>query len=272
MCNRKGCDFSINNGDNIYDNGVDSVTDPQFEAKFEKPYASFTIPFYLVLGNHDNGDGLGSDSKAGDFQVQYSTRTDPPRLSDKWNMPARYFPVHKENGNTTASFFGLDTNTLMFFGDPLSERDLLGAAQQAWLDDEIAASTSTWKFTWAHHPYISNGQHGNAGESDGIPGQGQNVKTFYEAAACGKVDVIIAGHDHDLQWIEPVAACGETEFIISGAGGQVRQLGGGSNPAFFEQGATLGFYWVELVGTKFTGEIYDVDGNLLFARTFAKHL
>ena len=61
--------------------------------------------------------------------------------------------------------FGLDTNALMldtdFVGDPTSQRE--------WLDASLAASNFQWKKSFGHHPYLSNGQHGNAGNYEGIP-------------------------------------------------------------------------------------------------------
>lgn len=53
VCAQRGCAFVISTGDNIYEYGVSSVQDPQFQSKFEKPYAELDIPFFLVLGNHD---------------------------------------------------------------------------------------------------------------------------------------------------------------------------------------------------------------------------
>ena len=49
-----GCDLVVGLGDNIYESGVTSVDDPQFAEKFEKPFDPVQLPFYMVLGNHDN--------------------------------------------------------------------------------------------------------------------------------------------------------------------------------------------------------------------------
>jgi tartrate-resistant acid phosphatase type 5 len=149
--------------------------------------------------------------------------------------------------------------------------------QEAWLDDELAASDAPWKVTLGHHPYVSNGAHGDAGSYDGqagVPGlSGDYVKQFYELHACGKADFILAGHDHDLQWLEPMASCGDTDFIVSGAGAKVRDLEAPTDDAFFGQGGTLGFWWIEVTETSWTaiaiGAVGDEGGDL-YERTVVR--
>jgi hypothetical protein len=261
VCAQKGCDFGMLTGDNFYDDGVDGVDDPQWQDKFELPYEDIDFPIYAVLGNHDyGGDGLGVDlfePDAPDYQVQYT------QMSERWRMPDFYYDFELEH----AHFWGLDTNQVMT--DPLNgDAD----TQQDWLVAGLAASTATWKIAFGHHPYISNGDHGNAGSYENIEGfnlpfvTGESVKEFMEEAVCGKVDVYICGHDHNIQWLEPT--CG-TEFIVSGAGSKSEGLPG-SNPAFFGMPETEGFLWVEIADDTFTGEFYDSAGALLYTRSFAK--
>lgn len=229
VCAQSGCDFAIYLGDNIYDDGVSGVDDPQFEEKFEAPYRNIDMPFYMALGNHDWGGDAGA-------QVEYTF------VSDKWEMASEYY-THVQGD---ATFVVLDTNSLNDGDD----------AQMEWAAAEVAAATTTWKFAYGHHPYISNGDHGNTGG---------DLESFFDASLCGNIDVFFAGHDHDLEWLEPV--CG-TEFIISGAASETRDVGG-DNPTFFEA-STLGFMWVELDGRTFTGVFYDDTGTELYRRTFQK--
>ena len=49
-----GFGFVVLLGDNFYEDGVASVDDPQWQTKFEDPYANIDLPFYAVLGNHDH--------------------------------------------------------------------------------------------------------------------------------------------------------------------------------------------------------------------------
>jgi tartrate-resistant acid phosphatase type 5 len=260
VCEQKGCDFGVLTGDNFYDSGVSGVDDPQWQTKFEEPYADITFPMFAVLGNHDyggNGIGVDFDTDKPDYQVQYT------QVSNLWTMPARYY----SNKQGPAEFWFLDTNQVMT--DPINGDS---EDQQDWLTAGIAASTAPWKFAFGHHPYISNGDHGNAGSYENLEGiplpfvTGDSVKEFMEEAVCGQIDVYICGHDHNIQWLE--AKCG-TEFIVSGSGSKANTLSG-NNPNHFQAGETEGFIWLEVSDTSFTGVFYDKTGKELYSRVVMK--
>jgi hypothetical protein len=168
------------------------------------------------------------------------------------------------------TLFGLDTNAIMW--DPwLSSGD----DQDVWFDSEIGSALD-WKIAFGHHPYISNGQHGNAGAYEGLDWLdwavadvplGTAVKDFMDTRICGQVDVYFSGHDHNRQWLEPT--CG-TEFIVSGAAAKTTDLQGRGNPTKFEDDRTAGFMWVEIRDNCFTGEFYDEDGYREFSHQFCK--
>ncbi len=251
-CAADGCDFVQLLGDNIYDSGVDGTDDPQWQSKFEVPYANINLPFYVALGNHDyGGDGAGWEFDKGQHSVDYTA------VSSKWEMPAKYF----RRTQAHAEFFVLDTNMAMF--DQADD-------QYADLPQWFAESTATWKIAFGHHPYLSNGPHGNAGEYEGIPGipivSGQGVKDLMDDVVCGNADVYICGHDHDMQWLQ--GQCNGTELIVSGAGAASTELEG-DNPTHFESEA-LGFLYVRIEGDSFTGQFIGTDGSVLFERTITK--
>ncbi|MBM7424912.1 metallophosphoesterase [Spongiibacter marinus] len=281
VCAARGCDLVLGLGDNIYESGVSSVMDSQFEEKFEQPFAPVDLPFYFVLGNHDNteffgGDGAGNAN--GDFQVDYhyrdSEHPDAPRASDRWKMPDRYYRFtqgQQENGQPLVEFFAIDSSQVAG-GFPDSDENYAynsyGLAQARWLKASIDASQAKWKMVFAHHPYVSNGSHGNAGNYDGVPGfllpvlAGERYKAFLEETMCDRADFFFAGHDHDLQWLMPTPSCGKTEFILSGAGSKTRSLvRRDENPVFYERGDSYGFFWVEIKGDRMRGEAYEVDPN-----------
>lgn len=258
VCDRDGCDAVLYLGDNFYDDGVDSLDDPQWQTKFELPYADLDLPFLAALGNHDNGGfgGAGFEFWRGDLQVEYANSG----KSDKFTMPDRTY-VKRFEGKP-GMLIALDTNSMMFDVD-LDE-------QAGFVRGALAAARDEVTIAFGHHPYISNGKHGNAGRYEGIPYipivSGEDVKDFFDDEVCGKVDVYICGHDHNMQWLGPADRCA-TEFLVSGAAAKTTELEGRGNDVFYETDATEGFMWLELVGRTLTGRVYDRDANLLYEQT-----
>jgi tartrate-resistant acid phosphatase type 5 len=252
-CARDGCDFVQLLGDNIYESGVTSVDDPQWQQKFEQPYAAVNVPFWVVLGNHDyGGAGLGFEPARAQAQVAYSAK------SSKWKLPATYYRRSVSN----VEFFGLDTMVAM-----VNQHAQQRTEVSAW----IAQSRATWKIAFGHHPYLSNGTHGNAGNYDAPVGvllgsHGPGVKELIDAAVCSRADFYISGHDHSLQWLS--ATCSGTELIVSGTGASPTSLPG-VNPAHY-QSVKLGFLYAVISGNTFTGSFIDVDGKVEFTRTVSK--
>lgn len=260
VCAARGCEFAIGLGDNIYPNGAGSADDPQFEEKFEKPYADLHFPFFMSLGNHDNSDtkgGEGGNNERGDFQVAYARRHD--RASDKWHMPARYYrftaplkgAVKNKKRAPLVEFFALDSSPLTPDDpnpDPQWNPETYGAKQFAWLDQGLRASQAKWRIAYAHHPYLSNGRHGVS----------KVYRNFLTHSVCGGgVDAFFGGHDHDLEWLKPLPECGRTQFFVSGAGASPRLLADPPpNAAYWQAGEKLGFWWIRLDGKKMTAAAF----------------
>lgn len=249
VCDLRGCDFVSVAGDNIYEAGVTAKDDPQFDDKFEQPYADLDLPFVMALGNHDNsgsalGLGEGARNGRGDFQVDYHHDCDDiAGCSGKFYMPSRFysvaFPVGAEE--PILELFVLDSSSITHFkrddSDWYSEGyEAYMLAQRSWLQDGLASSTAQWTLGMAHHPYVSNGSHGNAGNYERgqgstdtcalmalaqldvaqliAPGQyvasacyGEEYKQFLDDTICSQafnVDLFLQGHDHDLQWLQAV--------------------------------------------------------------------
>lgn len=241
-----GCDFALYLGDNFYQVGVDDVHDPQFSEKFEGPYALLDLPFYVVLGNHDYGSGSLDQDRAAP-QIAYTRR------STKWTLPARayHFPA------AHAHFLALDTNAAML-------RELWGdTGQEALIDEALeAAAGATWTIGFGHHPYRSDGPHGNAGAYEGkdwVPiANGAGVQSLVESKLCGRLDLYFAGHDHSRQWLQP--RCG-MRLAISGAGAKSTAIVDRGNAPTFAS-ASPGFLWVAIQGPELVAEFYDQHGNL----------
>jgi len=266
VCDQKGCDFAIGLGDNVYENGVDGVNDIQFDLKFEDPYKDIHFPFYMALGNHDNTwifGGDGADNDRGDIQVDYHYRKD--RKSEKWQMPSRFyqFDAPISGGTPLITFFSMDTNPSASAGDPSNEynKDDYSEMQGKWLKDGFKASKAPWKIAYGHHPYISNGSHGNAGNYDSLIGQGKYYKEMIEKNVCGNADVLIVGHTHALQWLKEKEGCPDTAHIVSGAGAKTKNFltKNKLNEFYWQQDEILGFFYIEVKGDQLTGTAYTVD-------------
>lgn len=258
LCQSQGCDFVVLLGDNFYPSGVDSTTDPLWQSAFVKPYASVNAPFYAVLGNHDCGaNGAGTDFPRGDNQVAYS------KVSSKWRMPGRHYTWKVGE----VDFFAADTNRSMFGVDAEARADF-----EKWMP----AATGRWKIAFAHHPYLSNGPHGNAGRYDRLPYapivNGEGVKRFLDDAVCGRADFYFSGHDHNIQWLEGTCTRPNskinTQLIVSGGGAATTGLPG-NNPVFY-QSDKLGFVYVVIRGSELTATFYDADGAERYTRTVKK--
>ncbi len=250
-CKLSGCDFALLLGDNMYENGVASATDKLFQTQFEDVYKNLNFPFYVVLGNHDyGGTGAGFDKTKAHYEVVYT--------SSRWKLPSEYW--HRVEKHV--EFFGLDTTAQMWGQADTQAKDVKG-----W----ISASKATWKIGVGHHPYLSNGPHGNAGTYEGIPFipvlSGKGVKDFFDDNICGKVDIYFSGHDHSRQW--PSEKCGgKTELVVSGDGSKATDLTGKNKTNF--QSNSLGFAYVLIEGKKLTLEFIDKTGKVEFSKSISK--
>ena len=198
-------------GDNIYEEGVTSIDDEQFETKFKIPYQHIHLPFYLCLGNHDYGNGatLERDAiqKRVQSQIDYTTSAYNTSLRPdlkKWNMPSKWY---------TQSFplcdvFFIDTNMDPPGGGLLSESSI-----QEQLKDTIHAikqSGKQWKIVCGHHTWRSVGGHSNAEE--------RFEQFMKDLLAEVKIDLYVCGHDHCKSIIE--VGRHKTRALVIGTGGK----------------------------------------------------
>jgi tartrate-resistant acid phosphatase type 5 len=175
-------DFGITLGDNFYSKGMLSTKDPHWSTWWDEMYNGLGIQVYATLGNHDWGY---ADSPAA--EVLYTHH------SPSWRMPATYYTFTAG----PVQFFALDTNEI-------------SRAQLAWLDEEIGKSKATWKVVYGHHPIYSAGQHYDSPRL---------IRQLLPVLR-DRVDVYIAGHDHDMQHLKSEA--GVHFFVAGGAGAGLR--------------------------------------------------
>jgi len=243
-----GCDFVAYLGDNFYPKGVSGPDDPQWRTKWAAPFAGLDLPFYAVLGNHDYGDPPVDRRRA---RAQLQGPADLPG----WVMPG---PWYAFDGGP-ARFVALDTQAVMMGWS----HDEQGAFARQQLD----AAGERWRVVLAHHPFKSNGQHGNAGDYEGqtwLPfASGKRIQRLYEDDLCGRSDLVLTGHEHNRQWLEPV--CG-MQIVIAGAGSKVTPRVDRGDPSEFEDDGRRGFLWVELTPEHLRAAFVDEHGETQFER------
>ncbi|WP_280509791.1 metallophosphoesterase [Nocardia farcinica] len=270
-------------GDNIYETGPNSGDDIQFGAKFEQPNTGLDFPWAMVLGNHDTSSILPGDGGwllRGNHEVEYHA------VSPRWWMPSRYYSVRVPDPDPVVEFFVLDLNPLAAYIPPIlspywSVDGQYMTEQRTWFDPPGGASPARWKVVCTHHPYLSNGPHGNAGRYEGLtlePINGVHVQRFFAEHVLGACHFILSGHDHCLQVLDPGPAAKGTRQIVSGAaaktvGALPRQVEGGT-PALFESYHQLGFMVMEFGPASVDLRVVTVDpataaGTEEFARRIA---
>lgn len=251
-CGQLGCDAVLLLGDNFYPNGVSSADDSLWESAFNLPYSAVSLPFWVVLGNHDYGGlGLGFDKERAAVQVKND--------GGKWSMPKRFY----SRSVRQVDLFALDT-TAILFGDDADQR----AAVKAWL----AKSTARWRVVFGHHPYLSSGVHGDAGSFDGFTRSeyaGETWQKFFADELCGKIDLYVSGHDHDLEWLPAPEKCGKSELVVSGGGGaEPREIFDRHDSRY--KASVNGFFWLELASDKATGRVVEKGGEVTDVHAWRK--
>lgn len=263
VCADLGCDLGLGMGDNFYPKAPASADSPLFKERFSALYGGLHMPFLMAAGNHDESwafGGDGADPANLDSELAYA-RVDP-----QWVMPAHFY---RASWGTLAQFFVVDTAPLAPY---LPDRDPVyraggpfDLAQRRWLGSSLAASPARWNVVVGHHPLLNNGLHGSAGSYDFglIPwGNGAPVKSLFQQEACGKADLIAAGHDHTLQLFGPdTPECPGTRLLVSGAAGETTGPGPGGHPSEFQAMDTPGFFWLRLTPDALTVRAYTVDAS-----------
>ncbi|BCM90262.1 3',5'-cyclic adenosine monophosphate phosphodiesterase CpdA [Abditibacteriota bacterium] len=208
--------FVISVGDNFYDNGVVDQNDPQWDTKFETMYPkdAMPFPFFAVLGNHD-------------WRSNPATQFSYRGPSGRWRMDGFYYKVVAGDG--LVDFFMVDTNLWL----PKNGATGLGDKQTKWLDGALSQSTAKWKILVGHHPPYTDGIHASEPDMELVRGILSPLLDKYG------VQLMLAGHDHDLQHI--IVPDAKTHFTVTGAGGASMRKRYSNNYGPFYKDLTGGF-------------------------------
>jgi hypothetical protein len=94
-----------------------------------------------------------------------------------------------------------DTQLFLLDSNSVSDR------QTAWLEQELADSTATWKIAVLHHPPYTCGGHS---------GNGTVVRQWVPLFESYGVQLVVSGHDHNYQRF---AARDGVTYVVHGGGG-----------------------------------------------------
>lgn len=154
------------------------------------------VPTYPVIGNHEKNSHW---------------------YYDYFHLPPPEYCYTFTIGN--AQFFMIDSNKDC---GPESE-------QYRWLEQALAASKATWKFTAHHHPCFSSDEDDYGDHLTGRPGRAytwgdSNVRRLVPLYEKYGVDIAFAGHIHSYERTWPIFQMAINQakgvrYIISGGGG-----------------------------------------------------
>jgi hypothetical protein len=176
-------DFVVMLGDNIY--GTHAPQD--YVRKFEEPYRALLesgVTFHAAIGNHDES-----------AEVNYAP----------FNMGGERYYTFKRAERTLSALSGAGAR---FFA--LDSRSF-DRGQLDWLKRELAASGTTWKICFFHHPLYTSGRY-RAGA--------RALRSAVEPILVdGDVDVVLSGHEHFYERVTPQHGI---SYFISGGAGSLR--------------------------------------------------
>ena len=197
-------DFAVHGGDVAYGvaAGTGAATYQTMDDWFFAPYGSWlrARPMFPSLGNHDSRAANGDGRPYLDLFVLPT------------NGASASYPDHAER------FYSFDYGPVhvVVLDTELAFQDVnRRAAQLAWLDADLSATTQPWKVAVFHRsPYSSGGEHG----SD------LAVREAFGAAFDRHgVQLAISAHEHDYERTVPMRAGAPdaegTTYIVTGGGG-----------------------------------------------------
>lgn len=239
------CVISV--GDNFYEDGVRSASDPQWRTSFEDIYTadSLHVPWYVALGNHD-------------YRGVPQAQIDYANTSHRWRMPGRYYKVAGSDvGAPHLDLFIIDTSPLVHkfrqdvhsvIAENVASQDV--SAQLRWLDEQLGESAAPWKLVIGHHTIYSGGSgHGDTPETMAL------IEPLLHKHG---VQAYINGHDHDLQHIRHNGI----DYLCCGAGSEVRPVNAIEGTLFCR--ATSGFAAIRSTADVLSVEFLDFTGATVY--------
>ena len=245
---RDGLDFILTTGDNVYQDGVTSIDDPQWKAKLTDMYAdaALQVPMYASLGNHDHRGSIKA-------QIAYSDK------NPNWQMPAPYYTFSRTLADgTRVQFFAIDSTPIAGL-EPAAEGTADREVQLKWLDEALARSDARWKIVFGHHPLFAHSIRG--------PGKTM-IERLEPLLVKHAVDLYFAGHDHTLEMLKPVKG---VHYVVSGAAaGADKAYGIEWTDEAFYAATRGGFAFVRISKDEVVIEFVRLDAETQYAHVLRK--
>lgn len=213
-----------------------------FRRQFEQPFAPLIeegVPFYAVLGNHDDDHGFDA------FLIRhYLFRMEGRR---------HYSQVF---GEGLVELFVMDSNTFMSFEVLPNRRQL------DWLETALSESDAIWKIVALHHPLRTTGT--------GHRAEAAMARVLEPIFARHGISLVLQGHNHVYERLSPVNGI---VYLTAGNGGTVDKGGLRSNASERLAGndRTEGFVLLEFDGRQCEIIAYDSMGNMIDKAVTRKH-
>jgi tartrate-resistant acid phosphatase type 5 len=206
IASKTNVSFVLSLGDNFYEDGVSSDTDPQWHSTYSKVYSmqSLQVPWYSILGNHDYHQNA-------DAQIDFYNN----KRDNRWYMPGHYYTKTFTQADFSVQIVFIDT---AWFAPNESKRTHISnqpakyKEQLNWLKQQLSSSKATYLIVAGHYPVFSVGEHGDCAD---------NANAVQSLLEQYKVDAYLSGHDHTLQHLSNNGV----EFFVSGNGSKRGKVG-----------------------------------------------
>jgi D-alanyl-D-alanine carboxypeptidase len=188
-------------GDNQYESGL--LSEYRGAGAYDATWGVFNPIVHPVPGNHEYTQ---SSTAQGYFDYFGVTATAP---SGGYSFNAGTWHIIALNSNCSDA------------GCQALEKGTSSSAQNAWLAQDLAATSSACVLAYWHHPLFSSGQVGSS------PGVGPLWTALYQARA----DLVLNGHDHLYERYAPqnptaTATSSGIREIVVGTGGKSLDIPG----------------------------------------------
>lgn len=222
-------------GDNFYQSGVNSKSDPQWQEKLFIPYSMGClkeVPIYPVLGNHD-------------FKGDIKSQLYPKNKNPKWFLPHRFYEV---SFGSFINFIAIDTNVFdVCFQRERCTIDFL----KSRLNQN---SDSSWKIVFGHHPIKSSSKKYTSYKP---------VGRILKWLLCNKSTAYLSGHSHHLEHTE-FADCNLQQFVSGGGGASLYDVFPNKKNSHFSK-SSHGYLILDAEPKKLNWEFYNENNESLYS-------